>query len=119
MANSPLVSVRIPPETLERLDRLALELYPPRRTGKGPNRSQLILEAIEQFLQQRESEVTGTATLDDQIHRALQQYSKHLEPQIKEYVDNKFLAYAHNLERRLHALEKRLSAPPTSAAWPK
>jgi predicted DNA-binding protein len=36
MANSPLVSVRIPPEMLERIDRLAQELYPSRRAGKIP-----------------------------------------------------------------------------------
>jgi predicted DNA-binding protein len=54
MANSPLVSIRIPPETLERIDQLALKLYPARRTGKKPNRSQVILEAIEQFLAQHE-----------------------------------------------------------------
>jgi hypothetical protein len=55
MANSPLVSVRIPPETLERVDRLAQKLYPPRRAGRQPNRSQVILDAIEQFLTQHES----------------------------------------------------------------
>jgi predicted DNA-binding protein len=55
MANSPLVSVRIPPETLERVDKLAQKLYPPRRAGRPPNRSQVILDAIEQFLMQHES----------------------------------------------------------------
>ncbi len=55
MANSPLVSIRIPPETLERVDQLAQELYPARRAGKKPNRSQVILDAIEYFLQQHES----------------------------------------------------------------
>ncbi len=55
MANSPLVSVRIPLETLERIDLLAQKLYPSRRIGKKPNRSQVILDAIEQFLAQQES----------------------------------------------------------------
>jgi predicted DNA-binding protein len=56
MANSPLVSIRIPPETLERVDMLAQQLYPSRRVGRNPNRSQVILAAIEQFLAQYESD---------------------------------------------------------------
>lgn len=61
MANSPLISIRIPPETLERIDQLAQQRYPSRRTGKKPNRSQVILDAIEQFLDQYElSESTLT-----------------------------------------------------------
>jgi hypothetical protein len=54
MANSPLVSIRIPPETLARIDQLAQKLYPPRRVGKTPNRSQVILDAINQFLEQHD-----------------------------------------------------------------
>lgn len=61
MANSPLISLRIPPETLARIDQLAQERYPSRRTGKKPNRSQVILDAIEQFLDQYElPEFTAT-----------------------------------------------------------
>ncbi len=56
MANSPLISIRIPPETLARIDQLAQKRYPSRRTGKKPNRSQVILDAIEQFLDQHESQ---------------------------------------------------------------
>ncbi|MFM7450597.1 MAG: CopG family ribbon-helix-helix protein [Leptolyngbyaceae cyanobacterium] len=52
MANSPLISLRIPPDTLERIDQLAQKRYPARRSGKKPNRSQVILDAIEQFLDQ-------------------------------------------------------------------
>lgn len=63
MANSPLISIRIPPETLARIDQLAQKRYPSRRTGKKPNRSQVILDAIEQFLDQyelQESTLTNT-----------------------------------------------------------
>ncbi len=52
MTNSPLISLRIPPDTLERIDQLAQKRYPARRSGKKPNRSQVILDAIEQFLDQ-------------------------------------------------------------------
>lgn len=60
MANSPLISIRIPPETLARIDQLAQQRYPSRRTGKKPNRSQVILDAIEQFLDQYESQESST-----------------------------------------------------------
>ncbi len=63
MANSPLVSIRIPPETLDRIDQLAERLYPSRRMGKKPNRSQVILDAIEQFLAQ--AELDGLAVSAD------------------------------------------------------
>jgi metal-responsive CopG/Arc/MetJ family transcriptional regulator len=108
MANSPLVSLRIPAETLEKIDNLAQTLYPARRSGKNPNRSQLILDAIEQFLEQKETARANSDNIEEQISQTLQQYQKHIENQIKEYIDEKFLAYAHNLENRLRTNRKWL-----------
>ena len=71
MANSPLVSIRIPPETLERIDRLAQKLYPPRRVGKPPNRSQVILDAIHQFLEQHEVPQSEHGQLHEQLYNTL------------------------------------------------
>jgi predicted DNA-binding protein len=106
MANSPAVSIRIPPETLERIDHLAQKLYPSRRVGKNPNRSQLILDAINQFLEQHESSYVKTpsieeATDEEQINNTLQDkqidhkpinnipqpYPNYMEPTIRKYVD--------------------------------
>jgi hypothetical protein len=67
MANSPLVSIRIPPETLKRVDKLAQKLYPPRRAGRQPNRSQVILDAIEQFLMQHESGFARLLNVEPEI----------------------------------------------------
>jgi metal-responsive CopG/Arc/MetJ family transcriptional regulator len=108
MTNSPLVSIRIPPETLDRIDKLAQELYPSRRAGKNPNRSQVILEAIEQFLRQHEiqhefGDGDASDIIDERINKALQRYHKQIELQIKEYIDNKFLAYTYNLKRHLRS----------------
>lgn len=64
MANSPLISIRIPPETLERIDQLAQKRYPARRPGKKPNRSQVILDAIEQFLDQYELPESTATTVE-------------------------------------------------------
>ncbi|NWF59458.1 MAG: CopG family transcriptional regulator [Fischerella sp.] len=102
MANSPQVSIRIPPETLKRIDLLAQKLYPSRRAGKNPNRSQVILDAIAQYLEQHESSYTSTLEIDEQldeqpIKKVFQQYpkdielatqhSQDIEPPIREYID--------------------------------
>jgi metal-responsive CopG/Arc/MetJ family transcriptional regulator len=111
MTNSPLVSIRIPPETLERIDKLAQNLYPSRRAGKNPNRSQVILDAIEQFLTENELQQEfgkNSDVIDERINKALQRYQKHIEAQIKEYIDNKFLAYTYNLKRHLSNPAKKL-----------
>ncbi len=67
MANSPLISIRIPPETLARIDQLAQKRYPPRRTGKKANRSQVILDAIEQFLDQYELQESIVAEVTTEV----------------------------------------------------
>jgi predicted transcriptional regulator len=111
MANSPLVSIRIPPETLARLDQLAQELYPARRAGRNPNRSQVILDAIDQFLKQHEAEtaidsrepesitpVPHPELLADEIISPeafdLQQ-SNLMKPSMREYIDwwSNYLSY--------------------------
>ncbi|OKH25223.1 CopG family transcriptional regulator [Hydrococcus rivularis NIES-593] len=112
MTKSPLVSIRIPPETLERIDLLAQKLYPSRRAGRNPNRSQVILDAIEQFLVQHEMQLHSSDDrapdiIDERINTALQRYQRNLERQIKDYIDNKFLAYTYNLKRQLIAAKKQ------------
>lgn len=107
MANSPLVSLRVPPETLERIDQLAEKLYPARRSGRSANRSQVILDAIEQFLESYDSDGTDREEImEEKIDEALQQYHQQIEKEIKRYIDDKFLAYAYNLEQRLHNSRK-------------
>ncbi|MGK7875733.1 MAG: CopG family ribbon-helix-helix protein [Xenococcaceae cyanobacterium] len=108
MANSPLVSIRIPPETLERIDKLAQKFYPSRRAGRSPNRSQVILDAIDQFLKQQESSDANIPNIEEQITKVLQEYHQQIEKQIKQYIDDKFLAYTYNLEKRLHSARKGL-----------
>jgi predicted transcriptional regulator len=111
MTKSPLVSIRIPPETLERIDALAQQLHPSRRVGRNPNRSQVILDAIEQFLMQHEiqqesGESNAPDIIDERINTAFLRYQKHIERQIKDYIDNKFLAYTYNLKRYITPAKK-------------
>lgn len=58
---SKAVTVRIPPDWLERIEALAEKRYPS-RSGKGGNRSQIILDAIEAYLSSEES------SDDDNVH---------------------------------------------------
>jgi metal-responsive CopG/Arc/MetJ family transcriptional regulator len=101
MANSPLVSIRIPLETLAQLDELAEKLYPSRKVGGKPNRSQVILDAIANFLAQKTALNGDELEIEEKVNQILEEYQKHLEKQIKSYIDEKFLAYAYNLEQRL------------------
>lgn len=102
MANSPLVSLRIPPETLKRIDKLAEKLYPSRKVGGKPNRSQVILDAIASFLDNENSK-EKEENIDERIDQILQDYQKHLEKEIQSYIDKKFSAYAYNLEQGIYS----------------
>lgn len=53
MANSQVVSLRIPEVLLEKLDEIAESDYPSRTGGKS-NRSQVLLDALDFYLQHRE-----------------------------------------------------------------
>jgi metal-responsive CopG/Arc/MetJ family transcriptional regulator len=101
MASSPLVSIRIPPEMLQKLDNLAEQLYPSRKSSGKPNRSQVILDAIAYFLVAKESNNNYSDKTEEKMNQILQEYQKHLEKEIKNYIDEKFVAYAYNLEQRL------------------
>lgn len=93
MANSPLVSVRIPPEMLERLDQLAQKLYPPRRAGKAPNRSQVILDAINLFLEQHETDLVSAIEPAQEIKSELAQGEAITESIDEEFIKNVPLEY--------------------------
>lgn len=102
MANSPLVSFRIPAETLKKIDELAEKMYPSRKVGGKPNRSQIILDAIANFIEANETSENYTDKMEEKMNQILEDYQKYLEKEIKSYIDEKFVAYAYNLEKRLH-----------------
>jgi hypothetical protein len=86
------------------LIHLAQKLYPSRQAGKNPNRSQLILDAINQFLEQHESSYVKTPSIKDQeeqlnstpqdkqiehqqINNIPQSYPNPMEPTVRKYID--------------------------------
>jgi metal-responsive CopG/Arc/MetJ family transcriptional regulator len=94
MAESKVVSIRIPQELLDAIDRLAAVRYPSRRGGE-PNRSQLILDLIESSIQ--------TAT-EDTVNNRITVSSEVIETQLDALVDEKLSP----IQEKLAALESEL-----------
>lgn len=93
MAESKVVSIRIPQDLLDAVDQLAAIRYPSRRGGE-PNRSQLILDALETY-------VANTDESEDNRHTASYEI---VETQIDALVDKKLAP----LREKLAALESAL-----------
>ena len=64
MPDTKVVSIRVPISLLEAVDNLAEAKYPS-RTGGTPNRSQLILDAIEAYINRASGNVDNSADTDN------------------------------------------------------
>lgn len=95
MAESKVVSIRIPQNLLDVIDRLATLGYPSRRLGGEPNRSQLILDFISSGIQ------NATA---DTVNNRLTVSSDAIETQLEALVDEKLAP----IQEKLAALELAL-----------
>ena len=62
MAESKVVSIRIPQDLLDAIDRLAAQAYPSRRSGGEPNRSQVILDALAAYVKPFDDTVNSCHT---------------------------------------------------------
>lgn len=94
MAESKVVSIRIPQDLLDAIDRLAAVRYPSRR-GKEPNRSQVILGFIEQGIQ---------TTDDDTVSVSNTVSTEVIETRLNVLVDEKLSP----IQEKLAALESEL-----------
>ena len=71
MSENKTISLRIPDEILKSLDDIALEQYP-NRTGTGFNRTQVILDAIEMYLENRNNKtLQDNVNIDEKIDNAI------------------------------------------------
>ena len=68
MPDSKAISVRIPSQLLDSLDVIAEKDYRARSNGK-PNRSQVMLDALEAYIEQRESENTSSGDVDTAVSK--------------------------------------------------
>lgn len=81
MAESRVISVRIPDEILKAIDEAAEQKYPVR--GKAtPNRSQFILDAVEFYLAHEQQEATVSDTVVDEVVE--EKVSTAIAPLVKE-----------------------------------
>lgn len=95
MAESKVVSIRIPQDLLDAIDRLAAQAYPSRRPSGEANRSQLILDFISSGIQHaNEHTVNNRHTVP----------SEAIETRIEDLVDEKLAP----IQEKLAALESAL-----------
>lgn len=93
--DSKVLSFRVPDELMEKLDRLAEIKYPIR--GKKPNRTQVVLDAIELLIKQEnnpkidEQNVlsTNTYTVDKKLEALKKDILSEVERMIEDKINNK------------------------------
>ena len=66
MADSKVVSLRVPIEMFNAVDKLAGIKYPSRKAQGSPNRSQFILDAIQAYINTSDDTVNNTS--DDSVN---------------------------------------------------
>ena len=70
MAESKVVSLRVPDELLQWVENLSDEEYPSSRSGRsGANRSQVILDALEFYRKHRNTVTDSSSTMYDSVTR--------------------------------------------------
>ena len=115
MPDSKAISVRIPSQLLDSLDVIAEKDYRARSDGK-PNRSQVMLDALEAYIEQRESENTSsddvdTAVSKDELEDALDSERKDMEQIMYIEIRQAIKPPLDKIYERLEALEKQKSNP--------
>ena len=115
MPDSKAISVRIPSQLLESLDAIAEKDYRARSDGK-PNRSQVMLDALEAYIEQRESENTSsddvdTAVSKEELEDALDSERKDMEQIMYIEIRKAIKPPLDKIYERLEALEKQKSNP--------
>lgn len=101
MAESKVVSIRVPQDLLEAIDQLAAERYPSRRTGSDPNRSQLILDALEAYVKHPDDTVSNFHT----VHTVLA--PEVIDARVNVLVDERLVP----IQEKVAALEVALGEP--------
>lgn len=94
MAESKVVSIRVPQDLLDAIDRLAAIRYPSRRPDGDPNRSQLILDALAAYVENFNDTVN--------ISHTVSPYE--VETHFQVLVDEKLAP----IQKKLNALESTL-----------
>ena len=111
MPDSKAISVRIPSQLLDSLDAIAEKDYRARSDGK-PNRSQVLLDALEAYIEQRHNKNTSsddvdTAVSKEELENALDSERKDMEQIMYIEIRKAIKPALDKIYRRLEALEQR------------
>ena len=115
MPDSKAISVRIPSQLLNSLDAIAEKDYRARSDGK-PNRSQVMLDALEAYIEQRESENTSSDDVDtaiskEELEEALDSERKDIEQIMYIEIRKAIKPPLDKIYERLEALEGARKQP--------
>ena len=115
MPDSKAISVRIPSQLLDSLDAIAEKDYRARSDGK-PNRSQVMLDALEAYIEQRHNKNTSsddvdTAVSKEELENALDFERRDMEQIMYIEIRKAVKPALDKIYERLEALEKQKSNP--------
>ena len=111
MPDSKAISVRIPSQLLDSLDVIAEKDYRAKSDGK-PNRSQVMLDALEAYIEQRQNEKNVDNTVSkEELENALDFERKDMEQIMYIEIRKAIKPALDKIYERLEALEKQKSNP--------
>ena len=111
MPDSKAISVRIPSQLLDSLDAIAEKDYRAKSDGK-PNRSQVMLDALEAYIEQRQNEKNLDNTVSkEELENALDFERKDMEQIMYIEIRKAIKPALDKIYERLEALEKQKSNP--------
>ena len=107
MPDSKAISVRIPSQLLDSLDAIAEKDYRARSDGK-PNRSQVMLDALEAYIEQRQNEKNVDNTVSkDELENALDFERRDMEQIMYIEIRKAIKPALDKIYERLEVLEQR------------
>ena len=111
MPDSKAISVRIPSQLLDSLDVIAEKDYRAKSDGK-PNRSQVMLDTLEAYIEQRQNEKNLDNTVSkEELENALDFERKDMEQIMYIEIRKAIKPALDKIYERLEALEKQKSNP--------
>jgi metal-responsive CopG/Arc/MetJ family transcriptional regulator len=115
MPDSKAISVRIPSQLLDSLDAIAEKDYRAKSDGK-PNRSQVLLDALEAYIEQRQNENTSSDDIDtaiskEELENALDSERKDMERIMDIEIHKAIKPALDKIYEQLEALESAKKQP--------
>ena len=110
MPDSKAISVRIPSQLLDCLDAIAEKDYRAKSDGK-PNRSQVMLDALEAYIEQRDYQNVDNTVSKEELEDALDSERKDIEQIMYIEIRKAIKPALDKIYRRLEALESAEKQP--------